>query len=150
MGRAYSFQGTNASGTATKTGTAVVGGTTVRPRLYECLIGNAQAPGDVAGLYGITRFTAAGTPASTPVPQPVDPADVACVCTSGITHSAEPTYAAQDLCQIPINQRGTHRWIANPGFELIAPAVASNGLGQRLVSAVASALASNFNTFFYE
>jgi hypothetical protein len=148
--RAYGVSGPNASGAATKTGATVVASATVRPRVYEAIIGNSATPADQAALYALTRFTAAGTAGSSPTPIAVDPGDVAAVATAGITHSAEPTYAATDLLQIPLNQRATHRWVAwQPGYELMAPATAANGIGARLVSASAS-LASNFNLFWYE
>jgi hypothetical protein len=147
--RAYSVSGPNASGSATKTAVTVISAATVRPRIYDVVIGNSATPADQAATYALTRFTAAGTAGSSPTPNPVDPGDVASVATAGITHSAEPTYASTDLLQVPLNQRATFRWVANPGYELVAPATAANGIGARLVSAT-SALATNVSVFFFE
>ncbi len=149
MARRYSVNGPNSSGTATKTGVAIIGSTSVRVRIRELLVGNSAAPADVGAMYGITRFTAVGTAGSSPTPNPTDPADVASVATAGITHSSEPTYSGTDLLALPINQRGTYRYICVDGDEFIAPATASNGLGARLVSS-SSALASSFQVYFTE
>jgi hypothetical protein len=100
------------------------------------VLGSQATPADQAALYAITRFTAAGTSAaSPPTPNPVDPADIAAIATVGWTHSAEPTYAAADLLQLPLNQRASFRYVCNPGYEYVAPATAANGIGLRLVSA---------------
>jgi hypothetical protein len=134
--RGYSASGPNASGSATKTLLTVVASTTVRPRVFDVVLGSQATPADQAALYAITRFTAAGTSAaSPPTPNPVDPADIAAIATVGWTHSAEPTYAAADLLQLPLNQRASFRYVCNPGYEYVAPATAANGIGLRLVSA---------------
>ena len=149
MARGYTANGPNASGSATKTGVALIASASVRPRLFDLIIVNSATPADQAALYAVTRFTAVGTAGSSPTPSPNDPADVAAVATVGISHSAEPTYSAVDLLQIPLNQRASFRFVASPGYELVAPATANNGLGSRLVSATA-ALASNFQAQWFE
>ena len=78
-----------------------------------------------------------------------DPSDVAAVATNGISHSAEPTYAATDLLQIPLHQRSTMRYVTAQGFEFLAPATAANGLGVRLVASTA-AFVSNVSAFWFE
>ncbi len=148
--RAYVINGLNATGTATKTLGTAIASTTARPSVYEIILGSSATPADVAGLFALSRFTAVGTAGSSFTPNPVDPSDVASVTTAGITHSAEPTYTAnQDMVQVPLNLRATFRWIANPGFEIKAPATASNGLGLRLVSATTTAV-QNGQIFFFE
>lgn len=148
--RAYSASGPNASGTATKTMVTVVAASTVRPRVFDLVVGNSVTPADTAGLYAVTRFTAAGTTAgSAPTPNPLDFGDVAAIATVGWTHSAEPTYAAADLLQIPLNQRATFRYVCSPGYEFVAPATAANGVGLRLVSST-SALVQSGTIFWSE
>lgn len=150
MGRAYSVSGPNASGSATKTLVAIISATTVRPRIYDVVLGSQASPADQAAQYAVSRFTAVGTAGSNPTPLPVDPADVASITTAGITHSAEPTYtASNDVLVIPMNQRATFRWVASPGFELVAPATANAGLGLRLVAATA-AMVQWGDVFFFE
>lgn len=148
--RAYSVSGPNASGSATKTMVTIIGSTTVRPRVFDLVLGSQATPADQAAEYAVTRFTAAGTAGSSPTPLPLDPGDVAAVAAAGITHSAEPTYTANtDLLVINLNQRATFRWVASPGYELVGPATANNGLGTRLVAAT-TALVNWANVFFFE
>lgn len=151
MARAYFLTGPNASGSSLKTGITVIGAT-VRPRVFDVIIGCNATPADQSAQYAVTRFTAAGTTAaSAPTPTALDPGDTAAVSTAGWTHSAEPTYAAtgSNLLLIDLNQRATFRYVASPGMELIAPATAANGLGARLVASTA-ALISDFSIYFYE
>lgn len=138
---AYSIIGTNATGTANKSLATVIAAATVRPRVYDIIVGNAQTPADQAIDLVLGRFTAIGTEGAAYTPRPLDPADPASLTTSGITHSAEPTYTAnQGMLDAPINQRATFRWVASPGSEIIAPATANNGLGFYLLSATAAAI----------
>lgn len=135
--RAYSANGPNTSGTAT-TLVGVVGSATVRPTIYDLVLGALAAPVDQAARIAVSRFTAAGT-ATAFTPTPLDPSDVAAVCTAGITHTVEPTYTAnQDLLTFGMNNRATFRWVAAPGYELRGPATAANGLGLRLAAASAA------------
>lgn len=140
--RGYTLNGPSASGTASKTAVAVVGGTTVRPRVNEFSVGLTTAPNatDQQLDWAIGRITAAGTAGSTPTPNPVDPADVASIATGAITHSAEPTYAAPYLMEQGMNQRGMFRWVAIPGLEFVAPATASNGIALKNVAITAAAV----------
>ena len=147
--RAYSVCGPNATGSALKTAVTVIASATVRPRIYDLVVGNQNTPVDQSGLYAVTRFTAAGTAGSSPTPTVLDPNDVAAIATNGISHSAEPTYAATDLLQIPLHQRSTMRYVTAQGFEFLAPATAANGLGVRLVASTA-AFVSNVSAFWFE
>ena len=150
MARAYSVSGPNASGSATKSLVTIIAATTVRPRLFDIILGSQASPADQAAQYAVTRFTAVGTAGSNPTPLPVDPGDVASTATAGISHSVEPTYTAStDVLSISLNQRATFRWVASPGFELVAPATATNGLGLRLVAAT-TAMVQWGNVFFFE
>ncbi len=79
----------------------------------------------------------------------MDPSDVASVSTGGITHSAEPTYAATHAFDLPLNQRATMRWVAQDGREFIAPATAANGVGLQMNTA-GTALILNGTVFFRE
>lgn len=148
--RAYSVPGLNASGSATKSIVTIISATTVRPRVFDVILGSQATPADQAGEFSVTRFTAAGTAGTSPTPLPLDPSDVASIATAGITHSAEPTYTASStLLDINLNQRATFRWVASPGMELVAPATTANGLGLRLVAAT-TAMVEYGNVFFFE
>jgi len=145
----YSIVGPSASSTGPKTAVTVVATIAIRPMVNEFELGSSTTPADVAAVIVVARFTAAGTAGSSPTPNPLDPADVASVSTGGITHSAEPTYAATHLMDLPINQRATFRWVAQDGREFIAPATAANGIGIQMNTA-GTALVLNASMLFRE
>jgi hypothetical protein len=136
----YSVQGLNETGTANKTLINLIAATTVRPRLYDLIIGSAATPADQAANFLVGRTNAVGTAGASPTPAPLDPADPASLATAGITHSVEPTYSGVNLLDIPMNQRATFRWVASPGSELVAPATANNGIGLKLLTATATSI----------
>jgi hypothetical protein len=135
MGRRYSIDGLRAVNAAGKTILGLTGGTTIRPRIYDMLLGSSATPADNAIQWFLQRSTAAGT--STAVtPTALDPGDPAATATAGQNHSAEPTYTAGAiLFHLALNQRATHRWIADPNGPLVIPAVANNGIGLYPVNA---------------
>lgn len=152
MSRGYILNGPSASGTANKTAITAIGAT-VRPHLFEFLVGIATAPNatDQQLEFCVGRFTAAGTTAgSAPTPLAIDPGDTAAVSTAGWTHSAEPTYTAGgNLMDQWMNQRAMFRWVAVPGYEFMAPATAANGIGLYNKS-VAAACVVNGTLMFTE
>ena len=100
-----------------------------RLKVYDLIVGSEATPADAAILWTVRRCTAAGT--STGVtPQNLDPADATTEYDAGENHTIEPTYTAGAiLLNIPVNQRATFRWVAQPGGELVLPATAANGCG---------------------
>lgn len=126
--RKYALVGTGTMA-ADKSIIGVASATTIRPSIYDVILGCGATPADLAGRFVVQRFTVAGT--STAVtPVPLDPADPASLAAGGSNHSVEPTYTAGlILLQFGLNQRATFRWVAAPGGELVAPATAANGLG---------------------
>lgn len=129
MTRRYNTNGTAASGT-NKTNITMVSAATIRPEIYDILLGAVATPADQAARFLAGRFTAAGTAGTSFTPVALEPADPASLAASGFAHSGEPTYTANaNLLQISLNQRATFRWIAAPGSELRAPATAANGIG---------------------
>lgn len=100
-----------------------------RIRVSDFMVGQEGTVGDAPTLYTVQRCTTTGT-RSAVTPQPLDPADAACVATAGENHSVEPTYTANAiLLNVALNQRATFRWVAAPGGELVIPATANNGIG---------------------
>lgn len=148
--RGYSTVGSNATGTANKTLVTVVAASTVRPAIFDVVCGCSATPSDQATNMAVQRFTVAGTGGTTTVPTPLDSAGVAALTASGQAHSVEPTYTSNTkLLQFSMNQRATFRWVASPGFELIAPATAANGIGLYLVTATATTVYDG-TLIFYE
>lgn len=142
MARGYMVNGPSASGTANKTAVTVIASSTVRPRIYEYSVGLTTAPNstDQQLEFAAGSTTTTGTAGSNPTPKPNDPGDVAAVATAGITHSAEPTYAATYFDDQAENQRAMFRWVAVPGYEYIIAATASNCFGLKNVAITAAAV----------
>lgn len=149
--RAYSSYGSNESGTASKTLMTIIGGASVRARLYHLIVGNKQAPADTYVEIAVRRFTAVGTSAgSPPTPAPLDSADAAAVATVGHAHSAEPTYATGQILPIYMNQRHTFQWYAQPGHEITHPLTANNGVGIQLISTNSAGIIMSAVSSWYE
>lgn len=137
--KAYANAGPSEAGTANKTAVTVIGSTAVRARLYDLTIGSAGTPADYGVKMGVRRFTADGT-GTAQTPLPLDPGEVAAVCTAKITYTAEPTYDSTYLLRFGMNLRATYRWVATPGQELVALAAAGDGLGVEMVALTTSGL----------
>jgi hypothetical protein len=138
----YSVAGLNQSGTGPDTCFTIIGSASIRGLISEITFGVRTNPNatDQQARFQVGTTTTAGTAGSNPTPKPLDPADpVAAVCTAGITHSAEPTYAATFYLDDDMNQRGLFRWVAETGFELGGLAVASNCIGGKMSAITAAA-----------
>ena len=130
LGRDYSaaFNATNTQSTTLPL-CALLSATTIRPKIYDVLIGSSGSPADNAAEYLFQRQTTAGTStAFTGVA--LDPADPASLAAFGYTFtSAGPTLTSNAyVLEIGMNQRQFVRWIAAPGGELVSPATANNGI----------------------
>jgi hypothetical protein len=138
MSKKYSVAGANASQAAPATIITLIGSTAIRPRCYDIDIGSSQTPADQAMLIVFSRTTTTGTAGSNPTPMPLDPADIAAVCTAGQAHSSEPTYAATNLLNFGMNQRASYRWVAAPDSEFVGSATASNCLALKIGTSTAT------------
>lgn len=155
MARNYSVNGncSSASSSTLPIGN-IVGATTIRPMIYDVLIGSDATPADQACKYTWQRSTTAGTWAGAGgaaiTPQALDPADPAALATAnqGICSAGPTLTASAFLLQLPMNQRATVRWVAAPGSELKIPATANNGLS--LVPLVATATYNVAWTWLYQ
>ena len=113
------------------TDTAIITSSTtaIRPEWYDMVLGFSSTPADNGLTVQVQRYTAAGTTTSQ-TPRALDPGDPACTAVAGNTATIEPTYTASAiLFHLGINQRASHRWVADPQGRLKMPATASNGLG---------------------
>ena len=128
----------------------ITGGTTVRPAIYDIIVGSVATPADNSFHFRHLRTTAAGTStAFTPVS--LDPADPASTTAAGTNHTVAPTATANsNLLDIAGNQRACVRWIAAPGGELKVPATAANGIACTSVAVGGSAVAMIFTIAFEE
>lgn len=100
-----------------------------RIKLYDLLVGQGGTPADNVLEFNLKRTTANGTDTAV-TPNPLDPADAACVATFGSNATVESAgiTASSDLLDFNLNQRASYRWVAAPGSELVIPATANNGL----------------------
>jgi hypothetical protein len=120
--------GTNLTLLALESAAAVVG------KIHQLVVGSAATPADVATRFNMTRTTAAGAAGTAVVEEPVDPQSAAASLNLRGGTMTEPTYAGSHLLEIPLNQRATFTWIANPGRELRTTVGAANGIGLRSVA----------------
>ncbi len=147
MARRYAIDG-SATNTVNTTLLALEGATTIKFGIYDCVVGSAATPADQAAEYTLNRFTVAGTTTALAATA-LDPDDPASLTTPGQPSiTGEPTYTADAiLLAFSVNQRATFRWVAAPGGELVAPAVAANGIGLRAVIVTAAFTAESLIHF---
>ena len=123
----YSTRGSMAL-IAADTVLSVIAATTVRPRISDVILSSPSTPNDYSAEFFLQRFSADGTGTSV-TPQPIDFGERAAVATSKHTYTVEPTLTANEiLLQMAHNQRATVRWVAQPGKELVIPALAGDGI----------------------
>ena len=122
--------------------------TTIRPKIYDVVVGCTAAPADGASQFQLARYTVAGSSTAANI-NPLDPGDPASLGSAGQNHSSEPTYTSnQQIAAFSLNQRNTFRWVAAPGGESVLPATAANGIG--LKTATSTVTANHEATFFFE
>lgn len=139
MARKYSIDG-QANNDADDTILALTSAVTIRPRVNEVMLGSGATPTDQAAVYHLQRYTAVGTLTGV-TPRPLDPADPAALASAGENHTVEPTYTADlIMLSIALNQRGTFRWVAAPGYQIVLPDSANNGVGIRTFSTTVAVL----------
>jgi len=144
----YGVAGISNSQAAPATIIGITGASTVRPVLYDLIIGNATAVAAQALVVGVFLYTAAGT--STAVtPAPLMAGDVVAQCTAGQTHTVEPTYAGASLLTIALNAQASFRFVASPYGEIVGAATTSNGIGVKVTSSTAT-LAENCTGMYWE
>ena len=149
MARRYAIDGQDTNTAAT----SILGLTspaTIRPKIYDFMLGSDATRADNAAEYVLQRYTAAGT-ATAVTPKALDPGDPASLAAAGEAHSAEPTYTADAIMlQFALNQRATFRWVAAPGGEIVLPATAANGVGLQVIGIAGSAVNVNACMHFEE
>lgn len=112
-----------------------------RPKIYHFTLSTSGVAADGVLEWIIQRSTVVGT-TTAQTPRNIDGSDPGvAIAIGGVNASAEPTYtASSSLFDEGINQRATYTWNAwTEGAQLIAPAVAANGLGISCLSSVAPA-----------
>ena len=100
-----------------------------RFKLADILFGSEAAPADNAFLWEVNKRTGLPTGGSSVTGQPLDDSDTAAPTIVGNQAPTANGSGSGNKLSIPLNQRATFRWAAQPGREIISPAVASNGYG---------------------
>lgn len=152
-GRRYAIFGQRActaSSPDTTVGITSGGSNLKRPGIYQILFGAQGAPADNALLWECQRYTAAGTGNTTTAPTALDSNDTAADCTSVQANpTTDPTYTANTiLLYLPLNQRASHRWDADPLGALVGAAVSSNGIGTFVTHASFTGNVSSHNYYW--
>lgn len=112
----------------------VAGIATARPALHQLIVGSDATPADIATRFQVLRHTAAATGGTAVTARPADPGGTSGLCTALQGTMTEPTYESSGLVEIPLNQRATFTWIANPGREIKSPLGTANGIGLRCIT----------------
>ena len=119
--------GTNLTILALESSASVVG------KVHQLIIGSDSTPADVATRLDVLRHTAAGAAGTTVIEKPDDPQAAAASCNLRGGTMTEPTYEADFLLEIALNQRATFTWISNPGRELRTAVGTANGIALRSI-----------------
>lgn len=120
--------GTNLTILALESAAAVIG------KIHQIILGSVTAPADIATRLNVLRHTVAGAVGTAVVEKPTDPQTAAASCNLRGGTMTEPTYEADFLLEMSVNQRATFTWNANPGKELRTTVGAANGIGVRSIS----------------
>lgn len=107
---------------------------TVVGKIHQLVLGSDATPADVATRFDVLRHTTAGAAGTAVVEKATDPQGSVNACNLRGGTMTEPTYEADFLLEVPLNQRATFTWIANPGRELRTVVGTANGIGVRSVS----------------
>ena len=130
-----SYQGVHRTAAGTNlTLLALESSATVVGKIHQIVLGSDATPADIATRNDVLRHTTAGAAGTAVVEKPTDPQAGPAACNLRGGTMTEPTYEADFLLEVPLNQRATFTWIANPGRELRTTVGTANGIGLRSVS----------------
>ncbi len=134
-GRAYLIQSQSAVASPTVSSIILSTGGTVRPWIYDLLLGSAASPADNALTWYVQRSTASGA-SSAYTPAALDSSDPASISAAGTVITGEPTYTSgKILLHWAANQRSAPRMNFDPTAPLLVPATNNAGLGLYCVHA---------------
>ena len=130
----YSGIFSQTTNTTTRKGMGELGASaSVCPALYEFDLSCSAAPADNVITFSVMRFSASAS-ATTFTPSSISQSPgivtpIAALSWAAREQSATGTVTAgSEIWANSLNQRATFRWVAYPGGEIQAPAIASNGI----------------------
>jgi hypothetical protein len=116
-----------------------------RPRrleIIEWLFGSEATAADNPFLWRLQRVTAVGSMAGTTVTLvPLDLAEAATEADASENLTVNPG-VNQIMLSVPLNQRATMRWVAQPGVPMVSPATANLGFIVQTPTSAAVAVTS--------
>lgn len=119
-----------------------------RGKINMIMLGTDGTAANNSMVWDVSRMTATGT-GTVVTPNSLDPADVACLATSQVNYTGEPSVTANSsLWNDAVNQQLSYVWQAVPDRgELIYPATTNNGLVLRAKSAAYTGTATGHLQF---
>lgn len=100
-----------------------------RGKIHNIILSSGAPLDDQAANFEAKRTTGVGTEGGGKTPVALDPDTQASSFDAGYGHSVEPTEtASSELLALSLNQRASISWMAQPGAELIMPAITNNGI----------------------
>jgi hypothetical protein len=115
--------------------------------VYEAYFGNQGTPADLAGTYTVERVTAPGSGGSAVTSGKIDEEDRAAQAVTRENDGTGGTFTSNEvMIEVPVNHRGTYRWVAPPGGEWVGPSTTTDGFAGRSLHASGTTL---FRVGFY-
>lgn len=148
MARPFSLTATGAN-TSGYFLVGVTGAATIRPTVYDFMVGSRATPADACCTYDIARTSTAVTGGTTPTPSPLNPTDTAAI-TTGVANGTGGGTKGVILLSVSVNQRATFRWVAAPGSELQCAQAASGGIMCCALTPVPAAYIVETTLLFWE
>jgi hypothetical protein len=112
-------------------------GSTAHRTWWDCfMVAKTASPADSHHSFIVRRVTDSATGTAL-TPTPLDSLDVASRATAEhiITADHASFSSGVELLRVPLNDRATYTWYANPGQEMVGPATTTDGLSLGLSSA---------------
>jgi hypothetical protein len=107
-----------------------------RAWIYEAYFGNEGTPADLTSSYTVERITAITSGGSAVTAGKLDEEDVAARSVTRENDGTTGTFTANEvMLEVPVNHRGTYRWVAPPGGEWVLPSAANDGFAGRSLHA---------------
>jgi hypothetical protein len=140
----YSEALARTASTTASLGTLLGGASPRRAKIQEIIIGSEATAADNPFLYLLQRCVVGSAAGSAVTPSAIDPGDTVAANISVLQNlTIEPTYTSGAvMLRLPLNQRATFRWVAQPGSEIVTPATQNSGVGFQTPTATAVAISA--------
>jgi hypothetical protein len=131
MARDYSIVGDQTVASPTDTCLTIQSTTALRPAVYWCAFSCLTDELDDMIRWTVQRFDTNDGTGDSVTPNPILDGYPAATCVVLDNHTAEPGgyLSGEIVLDIGVNTRSFQQWYAQPGKEIILPAVATEGVG---------------------